>query len=191
MAWEGRPAHPTGSPSCALPHLSLSSTGSWPSSHCHSVPPALGTWGQGLGWGVGSKPKFWPPKGGRLGSHPAVLARAPWQSGISSSLYPTPEVSHSGAHFHLCQTRWALLSPPNPLALPTWDWSHLRGPQCHPPAQGPALGGRWAAGKHSWDLGSSEPALRGGGRGLLDTPAGAGATCGVCPQPAPSSPLSS
>lgn len=107
----------------------------------------------------------------------------PRGSDISSSLYPTPEVSHSGAHFHLCQTCWALLGPPNPLALPTWDWSHLRGPQCQPPAQGPTLGGRWAAGKHSWDLGSSEPALRGGGRGLLDTPAGAGATCGVCPQP--------
>lgn len=125
MGWEGRPAHPTGSPSPPSPLSELPRVMAPPFVTAPLLPGDPGT-------GAGSKPQFWPSQGTDLGSHPAVLARALGQSDISLSLYPTPEVSYPGAHF---QTSWAQLSPQNLLALPSLDWSHLRGPQCQPPAQ--------------------------------------------------------
>lgn len=158
MGWGGRTAHPTGSPSRALPRLSLSCPGT----------------------GVAVNPSSGHSKRADLGSHPAVPARALWHSDMSLSLYPTPELSQPGAHFHC---------PPNLLDL------GLAPPDGTPesaPSPGPALGGQGAAGRHSWDLGSCEPALRGGtewvaghlswcwGHSRLVSPA----------QSAPSSPLS-
>lgn len=164
----------------AVPSLtSWSSPGSWPSSRCHSIPPAQGTQAQGLG----INPSSGHHKRADLGSHPSVLLEP-----CGRVTFPCPCItllrSHSQTLIFSCAKQAGHCSGPQTSCLcPLWDWSYLRGPQCQPPALGPALGGQWSAGRHSWDLGSSEPALRGGGRGVLDTPAGAGVSHGIYPQP--------
>lgn len=121
----------------AVPSLtSWSSPGSWPSSRCHSIPPAQGTQAQGLG----INPSSGHHKRADLGSHPAVLARALWQSDISLSLYHTPEVSQPDTHFLLCQTGWALLRPPNLLALPSLGLVLPEGTPVSAPSPGPCFG---------------------------------------------------
>lgn len=98
--------------------------------------PAQGTQAQGLG----INPSSGRHKRADLGSHPAVLARALWQSDISLSLYHTPEVSQPDTHFLLCQTGWALLRPPNLLSLPSLGLVLPEGTPVSAPSPGPCFG---------------------------------------------------
>lgn len=100
---------------------SLSAPWSWPSSRCHSVPPAP----RDRGWG---QTQLLAIRGADLGSHPAVLAGALWQSGTSLSLYPTPEVSRPGAHFTCAKQAGHCPAPQTSWLCPLWDRCHLRGP---------------------------------------------------------------
>uniref|UniRef100_A0A8C9MJT2 Ring finger protein 222 n=1 Tax=Serinus canaria TaxID=9135 RepID=A0A8C9MJT2_SERCA len=108
---------------------------------------------------------------------------------ISLSLYPTPAVSGPRAHFHLCQTGWALLCPKPPGFALFGTGASRGGPSASPSPGWRAVGSRGA----QLGFGVLQACSQGRGKGIAGHPCWSwGHSWHLSPaQSAPLAPLSS